>query len=84
MADALAHSPTWRSPKATTIASRRRALRNEEIVAMLHLDLCGDAKRVLAALKEEFQYIELAPDGKILTANKMFPDYGLASASDIG
>ena len=41
---------------------------------MLHLDLCGDAKRVLAALKEEFQYIELAPDGKILTANKMFCD----------
>ncbi len=41
---------------------------------MLHPDFGGDGKRVLAALKEQFQYIELAPDGKILTANAMFCD----------
>jgi methyl-accepting chemotaxis protein len=41
---------------------------------MLHPVLCGDAKRVLAALKEQFHYIELAPDGKILAANKMYCD----------
>jgi len=41
---------------------------------MLHPDFGGDAKRIVAALKEQFQFIELAPDGKILTANKMFCD----------
>jgi methyl-accepting chemotaxis protein len=39
---------------------------------MLHPDLGGDAKRVLAALKEQFQYLEFAPDGTILTANAVY------------
>ena len=39
---------------------------------MDHLDFGGDAKRILSAVKEQFQYIELAPEGKILTANQRF------------
>ena len=39
---------------------------------MDYLDFGGDAKRVLSAVKEQFQYIELAPDGTILTANEKF------------
>ena len=39
---------------------------------MLYPDLGGDAKRVLAALKAQFQYLELAPDGRILTANPLY------------
>ena len=41
---------------------------------MLFTDLGVDAKQILAALKELFLYIELAPDSTILTANPTFCD----------
>ena len=39
---------------------------------MFHPGFGGDANRTLDALRRQFMYIELAPDGTILTANDLF------------